>query len=241
MEKHRCKLCRKNFTNGRALGGHMRSHLATLPNQTQNSRPRDRAHESSDSYGESEEADSTQYPTRPRSKRSCRVGRESPAESAQLSSVSDDVASQDEEVALCLMMLSRDAWAVEKSVESKTTKTVRVAKFKCGSCNKVFRTSRALEGHKGSNKQCCRHEENSSWAGRKIFECPFCYKVFGSGQALGGHKRSHLVLLGSSSTNNNNNNNNNNNIMTNNTSSSSACFVLDLNLPPPLETDEDLI
>ncbi|KAK0583182.1 hypothetical protein LWI29_034366 [Acer saccharum] len=31
MEKHRCKLCFKNFSNGRALGGHMRSHMLNLP------------------------------------------------------------------------------------------------------------------------------------------------------------------------------------------------------------------
>ncbi|XP_043715383.1 zinc finger protein ZAT9-like [Telopea speciosissima] len=30
MEKHSCKLCFRSFANGRALGGHMRSHMATL-------------------------------------------------------------------------------------------------------------------------------------------------------------------------------------------------------------------
>lgn len=30
MEKHRCKLCFRNFANGRALGGHMRSHMMNL-------------------------------------------------------------------------------------------------------------------------------------------------------------------------------------------------------------------
>ncbi|KAH7848578.1 hypothetical protein Vadar_004678 [Vaccinium darrowii] len=30
MEKHRCKLCFKTFANGRALGGHMRSHVMNL-------------------------------------------------------------------------------------------------------------------------------------------------------------------------------------------------------------------
>ncbi|KMZ67378.1 hypothetical protein ZOSMA_26G01280 [Zostera marina] len=29
MDKHTCKLCSRRFANGRALGGHMRSHLAT--------------------------------------------------------------------------------------------------------------------------------------------------------------------------------------------------------------------
>ncbi|XP_044492627.1 zinc finger protein ZAT9-like [Mangifera indica] len=31
MEKHKCKLCLKNFSNGRALGGHMRSHMLNFP------------------------------------------------------------------------------------------------------------------------------------------------------------------------------------------------------------------
>ncbi|KAK9273291.1 hypothetical protein L1049_018098 [Liquidambar formosana] len=33
MEKHKCKLCFKSFANGRALGGHMRSHMMNLPIQ----------------------------------------------------------------------------------------------------------------------------------------------------------------------------------------------------------------
>ncbi|KAF2303507.1 hypothetical protein GH714_018862 [Hevea brasiliensis] len=31
MDMHRCKLCFKSFSNGRALGGHMRSHMLNLP------------------------------------------------------------------------------------------------------------------------------------------------------------------------------------------------------------------
>ncbi|KAJ9171233.1 hypothetical protein P3X46_014624 [Hevea brasiliensis] len=31
MERHRCKICFKIFSNGRALGGHMRSHMLNLP------------------------------------------------------------------------------------------------------------------------------------------------------------------------------------------------------------------
>lgn len=31
MDRHKCKLCSRRFSSGRALGGHMRSHLATLP------------------------------------------------------------------------------------------------------------------------------------------------------------------------------------------------------------------
>ena len=31
IEKHKCKLCSRSFSNGRALGGHMRSHMMNLP------------------------------------------------------------------------------------------------------------------------------------------------------------------------------------------------------------------
>ncbi|WVZ06768.1 hypothetical protein V8G54_020114, partial [Vigna mungo] len=31
MDKHKCKLCFRSFSNGRALGGHMRSHMMNLP------------------------------------------------------------------------------------------------------------------------------------------------------------------------------------------------------------------
>ncbi|KAK8672560.1 hypothetical protein V6N13_110925 [Hibiscus sabdariffa] len=31
MEKHKCKLCAQTFSNGKALGGHMKGHLANHP------------------------------------------------------------------------------------------------------------------------------------------------------------------------------------------------------------------
>ncbi|XP_038875381.1 zinc finger protein ZAT1 [Benincasa hispida] len=31
MDRHKCKLCFRSFSNGRALGGHMRSHMMNLP------------------------------------------------------------------------------------------------------------------------------------------------------------------------------------------------------------------
>ncbi|XP_023528094.1 zinc finger protein ZAT9-like [Cucurbita pepo subsp. pepo] len=31
MDRHKCRLCFRSFSNGRALGGHMRSHLMNLP------------------------------------------------------------------------------------------------------------------------------------------------------------------------------------------------------------------
>ncbi|KAL5551177.1 hypothetical protein UlMin_001353 [Ulmus minor] len=184
-------------------------------------------------------------PTRRRSKRNRRpagseikkmnlgkpIWPESLPEPEPLSSVSDT--STEEDVAICLMMLSRDVWMrkTEKHEEQQPmvkSKKVR-AKNRCEKCKKVFRSHQAMLGHK---KICCRNEMEVS-RNEKIFECPYCFKVFGSGQALGGHKRSHQI-----------------NNITNSTgmASSSAMAdsvkqsfresLIDLNLPAPMEEDD---
>ncbi|CAN6580694.1 unnamed protein product [Malus baccata var. baccata] len=133
------------------------------------------------------------------------------AEPEPVSSVSDT--SPEEDVAMCLMMLSRDVWMVrlndhqraDQSVQAQEQQGKQVVaekldgiklkklrgKNRCEKCNKLFRSFQAMCGHK---KICFRNEEEAinNAGGEKLFECPFCYKIFGSGQALGGHKRSHL-------------------------------------------------
>ncbi|XP_065857866.1 zinc finger protein ZAT4-like [Euphorbia lathyris] len=139
-----------------------------------------------------------------------------------VSSVSDT--SPEEDVAMCLMMLSRDVWMRneddnddeeedeqkkqlknriemikdENKEEIKVSK-IRSGKFRCDKCMKLFRSSPALLTHK---KICSLNgtELRNSDGNERIFECPYCFKVFGSGQALGGHKRSHLRNLDSAAT-----------------------------------------
>lgn len=161
-------------------------------------------------------------PTRRRSKRNRRPNErripswvvDSPStEPEPVSSVSDT--STEEDVAMCLMLLSRDVWEQEDQEKTITMRSVndeeevvvkklrRVgAKHKCDKCSKVFRSHQAMCGHK---KICSMNETDEAaknvHGGDKIFECPYCYKVFGSGQALGGHKRSHQLNSSSSSAN----------------------------------------
>ncbi|KAH7549622.1 hypothetical protein ACOSP7_025513 [Xanthoceras sorbifolium] len=165
-----------------------------------------------------------------------------PTEPEPVSSVSDT--SPEEDVAMCLMMLSRDVWMrnkeeeedqvngkererlvemLEESAEIKLTK-IR-GKHRCDKCRKVFRSYQALSGHK---KVCEVAETRNAGkviivADEKIFECPFCFRVFGSGQALGGHKRSHLLASSSTAAANPIKFENN---------------LIDLNLPAPLEEDD---
>ncbi|KAK3039480.1 hypothetical protein RJ639_028062 [Escallonia herrerae] len=201
------------------------------------------------------DAESTRNPTRKRSKRPEKVGvaaaaaaemkkipqlrkpsptTESVAELEPLaSSVSD--ASTEEDVALCLMMLSRDVWTSSDECE-EVKPSQKPREFKCGTCKKVFNSFQALGGHSTS------HKKRSVGAAKNVdhqgvHECPCCYRVFGSGQALGGHKRSHLLAssidatakvaqLGEGL------------VQQNKATNFSESILIDLNLPAPVD-DED--
>lgn len=161
-----------------------------------------------------------------------------------LSSVSDTTTEED--VAFCLMMLSRDKWkrqhelleehkyeeqqeqeyeeeeeqeddeddddddggdesdeSEEEMKSLKITTTKVRGKYKCETCNKVFRSYQALGGHRASHKKIkviveeqqpqLEHNNNQNNGAKKIHECPVCFRVFASGQALGGHKRTHVI------------------------------------------------
>ncbi|CAI8609585.1 unnamed protein product [Vicia faba] len=302
MERHKCKLCSRTFSNGRALGGHMKAHLAIAKSQKQQTVLFSSSSSESEQEQEQErerEKTLVSYGLRENPKKSLKIAdpgfssvivqdRESETESKNnptrqqrskrirkhissinnnnnqkfelkkakmnfmvptatllpfiestepVSSVSDT--SPEEDVAMCLMMLSRDKWnrrnnmnnvveqeeegSVKKVANTKLLKRVRGKHF-CENCRKMFRSSRALGSH---TSVCCRGEaKNGNDNHDKIFECPFCFKVFGSGQALGGHKRSHLIPSSSNTTPNVN---------------LSATFketFIDLNLPAPVEEDD---
>ncbi|XP_004299433.1 PREDICTED: zinc finger protein ZAT4 [Fragaria vesca subsp. vesca] len=134
-----------------------------------------------------------------------------PAEPEPLSSVSDT--SPEEDVAMCLMMLSRDVWmganygeadqeqngkevvVAVKDEEFEQLEEIKLKKTRgknrCDKCSKLFRSHQAMCVHR---KICFQSEEeaNNAASSASLFKCPFCSKIFGSGQALGGHKRSHL-------------------------------------------------
>lgn len=315
MERHKCKLCSRTFGNGRALGGHMKAHLAIAKSQQKQFTQPGSFSSSESEEDEEEEKALINYVLRENPKKSLKVAdpefsfvretesvivqdRESETESKNnptrqqrskrnrkqnndnnnqnflqqkkpkpsfmvpttpsqfteqepVSSVSDT--SPEEDVAMCLMMLSRDKWSrkmnndnnveqeedegsVEKISKVKLLKRVR-GKHLCENCGKTFRSSRALGSHRSI---CCRDEAKKNGNGNddKIFECPFCFKVFGSGQALGGHKRSHLMIPSSSTSTANVNVNVNVNV--NPTAARFKESFIDLNMPAPLEEEDDL-
>ncbi|KAA8521375.1 hypothetical protein F0562_012063 [Nyssa sinensis] len=301
MERHKCKLCFRSFSNGRALGGHMRSHLVTLPLPPKMQYPQlGHRTESASSLSslekerESEEkglvyelrenprksfklvdpelldagsvvqdreseTESTRNPTRKRSKRTRKMGvaenqamrtrkpssTEPIAKLKPISSVSDTY--PEEDVAFCLMMLSRDTWNSDDSDELRLSRTQGKYQGEMY-CKKVLRSFQALGDHKTSHKKiksCFQNREDESLqprnvgtnnADQKVYECPFCFKVFGSGQALGGHKRSHF--LGSTRTTATSSARFGHDSLIDTSSAKFGDSLIDLNLPAPME-DED--
>uniref|UniRef100_A0ACD5U510 Uncharacterized protein n=1 Tax=Avena sativa TaxID=4498 RepID=A0ACD5U510_AVESA len=239
MDRHTCKLCFRRFQNGRALGGHMRSHVMAAaaaaaaaaayspPQQQQQSPPVSFASTSStDMDGKLAQPSRLSCVLREDPKGSCKVGApefsgavvaaaagessvvqdgESDTESPRggagfavsrrrskrarrraplpapdpepASSVSDTT--REEDVAMSLVMLSRDSWTRSRSEPEAEQNNSRVnnlfdededeydvagygkataaarprGRHQCGACKKVFRSYQALGGHRASVKK----------------------------------------------------------------------------------------
>ncbi|GLU09059.1 hypothetical protein SLE2022_259370 [Rubroshorea leprosula] len=117
-------------------------------------------------------------------------------------------ASEEEYLALCLIMLARGGSNKEDDVPSSSSQPPEPPalklSYKCSVCDKAFASYQALGGHKASHRSkpvsdsaaaTAVSADNSSTtavtAGGKLHECSICHKTFPTGQALGGHKRCH--------------------------------------------------
>ncbi|KAF7849835.1 hypothetical protein BT93_L0236 [Corymbia citriodora subsp. variegata] len=125
--------------------------------------------------------------------------------------------------------------------------------YRCETCSRTFRSYQALGGHRASHKKSKLGDppatrdrpdpeaaenvgENANPGSSKVHECPFCFRVFASGQALGGHKRSHAINSAAAAVAAAR--------AVKKTShyqdvKSGATAWIDLNLPAPVEDDED--
>nr|XP_004239066.2 uncharacterized protein LOC101247524 [Solanum lycopersicum] len=145
---------------------------------------------------------------------------------------------------------------------SEGCNAIQKKKYECLNCKKSFNSYQALGGHRPCHKKANAYLESINGTGessvddknRETFssrtpastakdqsynpektikpkksqrhECPFCDRVFKSGQALGGHKRSHFVV----GTEQN---------MNRSSAVKKVDDLLDLNLPAPLDDDDD--
>ncbi|XP_078155761.1 zinc finger protein ZAT9-like [Carex rostrata] len=314
--KHTCKLCSRHFSNGRALGGHMRSHVISAGGSGVASTASDSASSGDEQkpqpatpasyvlrenpkrsikftdpeyfsssflapvdHGESsivqdQESDIESSPRagagggatarRVRSKRRRRSSPPSPPiDFEPASSVSD--ATPEEDVAVSLIMLSRDSWNPKPDPEPTSTpepdngSNKARTRFECNMCKKVFRSFQALGGHRAGYKngkvRCVGLSgekpstvingfesdslinDNVHGPKASLHPCPFCPKMFSSGQALGGHKKSHMKSS-----------HDNGNVISSDaivnsvpaSSSSSPVGFIDLNLPAPVEDEFEM-
>ncbi|KFK26522.1 hypothetical protein AALP_AA8G260100 [Arabis alpina] len=168
MQKHKCKLCSKSFCNGRALGGHMKSHLVSSHSMAKKKLVDSVYSSSSSSDGKSlvyglrenprksfrvmnpdpdsftvyhseteTEPESEEDPVRKRartevSKKKKTKSKKQKNESPEpASSVSDGSPEQD--LAMCLMMLSRDSREVEVKpvLEPEVVEEMKPEKRRC--------------------------------------------------------------------------------------------------------------
>ncbi|PWA99441.1 Cys2/His2-type zinc finger protein [Artemisia annua] len=97
----------------------------------------------------------------------------------------DQPPTEEEYLALCLMLLARGGPPSKKSLVDHGIDSKDV--YKCSVCNKAFGSYQALGGHKASH----RKNNISSTTSGKSHECSICHRCFSTGQALGGHKRCH--------------------------------------------------
>ncbi|KAL3580409.1 hypothetical protein D5086_018244 [Populus alba] len=124
---------------------------------------------------------------------------------------SDSPSTEEEYLALCLIMLARGGSTTPTTAANKETAspappqppTLNLS-YKCTVCNKAFPSYQALGGHKASHRKSSSESttaaENPSTSttpatttntSGRTHECSICHKTFPTGQALGGHKRCH--------------------------------------------------
>ncbi|XP_042389501.1 zinc finger protein ZAT10-like [Zingiber officinale] len=132
---------------------------------------------------------------------------------------------EEEHLALCLMMLSRGVSGTGGSallpvaLEGASRRDLgveaaappaRAQSYECSVCGKAFPSYQALGGHKTSHRKpagappaggddAASATTSGSASGARAHECSVCHKSFPSGQALGGHMRCHYegVINGS--------------------------------------------
>ncbi|KAJ0930512.1 putative transcription factor C2H2 family [Helianthus annuus] len=169
-----CKECGKGFQSWKALFGHMKCHsdkvskTAILDQDSENSGV---------NVGRMKKS-------KPRSRNVTTTGSSSDsmnANHASTSVVSDIDDGQEAEIAMCLMMLSRDVgkWG-EKVIETG-------CKMK-----KLAATESGFDGFKKPTMNLDEFDDPI----KRNFGCTTCNKSFHSYQALGGHKASHKKLKG---------------------------------------------
>lgn len=212
--KHFCRICKKGFMCGRALGGHMRAH--GIGDETHHADYDDSANEWVDQLGGNGSAGNKRMyalranPNRLKSCRSCEsCGQEF---SSWDSFFEHGNCSSDDAGSLVLSPVSEDIHGVGQW--SKRKRTMRVPSSEeeedLANCLVMLSTARVdppvVETESSSATAGKEEERQKDFMGvadkakevmkKGLFACKACKKVFSSHQALGGHRASHKKVKG---------------------------------------------
>ncbi|GFZ15184.1 hypothetical protein Acr_24g0013740 [Actinidia rufa] len=247
MARFTCQICSKSFSNGKAVGGHMRTHLAFHPLP-----PKPHGPQEFEDLNKASPSMPLRFVTGKRS-RQCKsmdamVDIPEEVKTPGLVSVTSPI----EDVALSIMMLAKGKWKDDKEEKEKEKGKQKMEEDIIISENEskegdddndededddyVFYPKRTWtgihtqmvtrakarevtcgEGHP-SDQMLENHKAEPNEIDTRLYACEFCPKVFKSRQALGGHMKIHA----SSSSD----------------SVKPKLNLINLNRPPPEEDDE---
>ncbi|KAJ6879154.1 zinc finger protein ZAT9-like [Populus alba x Populus x berolinensis] len=198
--KHFCKICKKGFMCGRALGGHMRAH--GIGDENVNMEDEDPASDWEDKLGATvppgtrrmyafknesksikELSGSDEEGGTPR--RGCCWSKRKRSLRAKVGNFNSSCpSSEEEDLANCLMMLSN---ATVDPLETEPEES-------CASASKEEERRNPLNFM--AHVEYKPPLDKAKGIAKGMFECKACKKVFNSHQALGGHRASHKKVKG---------------------------------------------
>ncbi|XP_057807329.1 zinc finger protein ZAT4-like [Salvia miltiorrhiza] len=210
-KKHRCKLCFRNFANGRALGGHMRSHMMKLyageeeeekageiehDFQSSYSRPSSSSSSSSEEEEEYEGEDEEEEEERERGY----VLRENPKKSAIMADHDfSSVVVQDgeSETESCRRRSKRvrsdfDVFEVRKAKQLLENEQASSPLSSVSDATPEEHVARCLIMLSRDTWHKVEKKMKNKFRGK--YRCEECNKLFRSYQALGGHRASHKKI-----------------------------------------------
>ncbi|KAL2479177.1 C2H2-like zinc finger protein [Forsythia ovata] len=204
FESKICKECGKSFQSWKALFGHMKCHSVNIGKNI-TSVDEDSWNGSNDDLKPDMDSESDNEGLNPcRRKRSDRMIKRYNTSSC-LSTISEIDQQEQEEVAISLIMLSRDVMnsVLDQSSEnnSKFLESEKISKkFNLENGSEVNSPKKLIK----KKTELSDFQEKVTYFGtsdyefekKRKFECTHCHKAFSSYQALGGHRASHKKFKG---------------------------------------------
>ncbi|RRT60356.1 hypothetical protein B296_00016348 [Ensete ventricosum] len=215
MERHRCNLCYRRFSSGRALGGHMRSHVAHAPRSTRVQQPLPSPCASSSFFPAEEDKDpeaAASYGLRENPRRSSSLVDHEfafsvpAAEGKGGGSYPVDRDGESDAESSFRRQFRRNRRREDPSADAEPVSSISDASPEEDVARWLMLLSRdawsksEIHGNRSNGWDEANEDEDEekqrtvtarSWRKRTRYQCRTCRKFFRSYQALGGHRASH--------------------------------------------------